>query len=121
MSPENGAILVEEIAPRLKAVVPHIKTVGCEDGEELYADGLAMAAHMLNGLEARGKQVTPGNIVFYTALHLRSGRRSTGGGRTDAMASSTQLDHSSMMLSLETEVGFDEEVGEPVRLEEMLA
>ena len=47
MSPTAGAVLLEEIAPRLKAVVPYIKTVGCEDSEELYADGLAMAAYML--------------------------------------------------------------------------
>jgi hypothetical protein len=36
------------------------------------------------------------------------------------MGSATQIGHNSMVLSLETEVGFDEELGEPVRLEEML-
>jgi len=121
MSPENGVVLLEEIAPRLKAVVPHIKTVGCEDSEELYADGIAMAAKLLDGLEARGKAVTPGNIVFYTALHLRSGRRSYSTGHTDVMGSATQIAGNSMVMSMETEVGFDEELGEPVRLEEMLA
>jgi len=120
MSPQSGQVLLEEIAPRLKAVVPHIKTVGCEDSEELYADGIAMAAHMLEGLEKRGKQVTPGNIVFYTTLHLRSGRRSYSTGHTDVMGSATQIGRNSMVLSFEEEVGIDDEIGTPIRLEEML-
>ena len=65
-----------------------------------------MAAQMLDGLEQRGKQVTPGNVAYYTILHLKSGRRSYSGGRTDVMGSSTQLDHSAMVLSLEEEVGY---------------
>lgn len=46
---------MEEIAPRLRTVVPHITPVGCEDSEEMYQDGLATAAKMLNDLEQRGK------------------------------------------------------------------
>ena len=112
---------MEEIAPRLRSAIPQcVKTVGCEDHEELYQDGLAMAAHMLHNLEERGKTVTPGNVAYYTLLHLKSGRRSYSTGRTDAMGSGTQIGHNSMVLSLEEEVGFDEELGEPVRLEEML-
>src|SRR4051812_11350644 len=87
MTVEAGRLLVEQIAPRLKHVVPHLKPVGCEDTEELYQDGLAMAAKMLHDLEQRGKQVTPGNICYYVTLHLKSGRRSHGSGRTDALAS----------------------------------
>src|SRR5947207_3140686 len=98
MSLQAGLVLVEEIAPRLKTVVPHIKTVGAEDSEELYQDGLAMAAKMLHDLEQRGKDVTPGNICYYVTLHLKSGRRSYSGGRTDVMGSGTQLDHSSCVL-----------------------
>src|SRR5205823_6377173 len=56
----------------------------------------------------------------YTLLHLKSGRRSGGSGRTDALASTTQLDHKSCVLSLETEVGYDPELDEPIRLGEML-
>jgi len=120
MSPESGFVLMEEIAPRLKAVIPHIKKVGAEDSEELFQDGLALAAKMLHDLEARGKQVTPGNVAYYTLLHLKSGRRSHSSGRTDAMSSGGQLDGKSCVLSLETEVGYDPELDEPVRLEEML-
>lgn len=40
--------------------------------------------------------------------------------RTDVMAPGSQLNGKSCVLSFEEEVGFDEELGEPVRLEEML-
>jgi hypothetical protein len=120
MSPQAGLVLMEEIAPRLKTVVPYIKAVGCEDAEELFQDGLAMAARMLDQLEQRGKQVTPGNVAYYVTLHLRSGRRSHGCGRTDALASTTQLDHKSVVLSLEEEVGYDPELDEAIRLGDLL-
>jgi len=119
MLPQAGVVLME-IAPRLRSAIPGVRKVGAEDDEELLQDGLAMAAEMLHNLGNRGKSVTPGNIAYYCLLHLKSGRRSYSGGRTDVMGSGTQLDHSSMVLSLETEVGFDEELAEPVRLEEML-
>jgi len=79
-----------------------------------------MAAAMLHNLEKRKKKVTPGNVAYYCILHLRSGRRSTGNSRADVMASGTQMSHRSCVLSLETEVGYDPELDEPVRLEEML-
>src|SRR5205823_6856085 len=53
-------------------------------------------------------------------LHLRSGRRSHSSGRTDAMASTTQLDHKSCVLSLETEVAYDPELDEAIRLGDLL-
>jgi len=121
MSPQAGIVLMEEIAPRLRSAIPQcVRAVGCEDGEELYQDGLAMAAHMLDGLEKRGKQVTPGNVAYYTLLHLKSGRRSYSTGSSDVMGSRTQMALHSVVLSLETEVGWDGEIDEPVRLEEML-
>src|SRR5438874_9159511 len=120
MSPQAGLVLVQEIAPRLKSVVPHIKPVGGEDSEELYQDGLAMAAKMLDQLEQRGKQVTPGNVCYYVTLHLRSGRRSYSSGRTDVMAAGTQLDHKSSVLSFEEEVGYDPELDEAIRLGDLL-
>jgi len=122
MSPNAGVVLLEEIAPRLRSAIPHVvKPVGAEDHEELIQDGITMAAQMLHALELRGKVVTPGNVAYYCILHLKSGRRSTGSGRTDALASSTQLDDKSTVLSLETEVGYDPELDEPIRLGEMLS
>ena len=112
---------MEEIAPRLKAVIPHVKPVGCEDAEELFQDAMCVAAQMLHNLEARGKQVTPGNICYYVTLHMKSGRRSYSAGRTDAMGSGTQLDHKSCVLSFEEPAGIDPETGEEIPLGEMLA
>ena len=121
MSPQAGLVLVQEIAPRLRSAIPQcVRKVGAEDDEELLQDGLTMAAQMLDNLEERGKSVTPGNVAYYTLLHLKSGRRSYSGGRTDVMGSSTQLDHSSMVLSFEEVVGFNEELGEPITLGELL-
>jgi hypothetical protein len=120
MTVEAGRLLVEEIAPRLKTATAYIKPVGSEDQEELYQDGLALAAKMLHDLELRGKTVTPGNVAYYIMLHLKSGRRSYGCGRTDAMFSSTQLDGKSSVLSFETEIGYDPELDEPIRLGDLL-
>jgi len=121
MSPQSGLVLVQEIEPRLRSAIPQcVHKVGAEDDEELLQDGLTMAAEMLHNLEIRGKQVTPGNVAYYCLLHLRSGRRSYSGGRTDVMGSGTQLDHSSMVLSFEEEVGFDPDLGEPITLGELL-
>ncbi len=35
-----------------------------------------MAARLLARARANGKTVTPGNIAYYTMLHIRCGRRS---------------------------------------------
>src|SRR5579862_1256904 len=121
MSPEAGFVLMREIAPRLRSAIPNVvKVVGCEDHEELIQDGLTMAAQMLHSLEERGKVVTPGNVAYYCILHLKSGRRSQSGTRTDALAPGTQLDHHSSVMSLETEVGYDPELDEPIHLGELL-
>ena len=114
-------MLLEQIAPRLKAAVPYIKTVGAEDKEELYQDGLCMAAHLLEVNERNGKQVPACSVAYYVCLHLRSGRRSHSANRTDVFSSGTQLDGKTAVLSMETEVGFDPETMEPIRLGEFLS
>ena len=121
MSPEAGTVLLEQIAPRLKMAVPYIKTVGCEDREELYQDGLCMAAHLLEANERNGKHVAASSVAYYTVLHLKSGRRSHSANRTDVFSSGTQLDRKVAVLSMETEVGFDPETMEPIRLGEFLS
>lgn len=94
MSPQSCALLLEEIAPRLRSAIPRcVQTIGAEDAEELVQDSIVQAAKMLLSVEKEGKTVTPGNIAYYAILHMKSGRRSSGCGRTDALASSTQLDH----------------------------
>ena len=106
MSPQAGVVLMQEIAPRLRSAIPQcVNKVGAEDDEEIFQDGLCMAAKLMDGLEKRGKQVTPGNVAYYTLLHLKSGRRSYSTGHTDVMGSATQIAHNSMVLSMEEEVG----------------
>ncbi len=122
MSPTAGTLLVDEIAPRLRATIPKsVLKVGAEDDEELMQEAITMAAQMLHRVEQQGKAVTPGNIAFYVTLHMKSGRRSHTSGRTDAMACGTQLDAKSCLLSMETEVGYDPEIDAPIDLGSLLA
>jgi hypothetical protein len=113
---------MEEIAPRLRNIIPHaVKPVGHEDSEELVQDSIVVAAQMLHNLEQRGKQVTAGNVCYYVTLHMKSGRRSYGSGRTDVMSCGGQLDGRSSVLSFEEPAGIDPESGEEIPLGEMLA
>jgi len=122
MSPAAGDLLVEHIAPRLRAAIPRVvKPVGAEDEEELVQDAIVVAAQMLDAVERHGKTVTPGNIAFYTILHMKSGRRSQCRSRADTMAQGTQLDHKSCVLSMEEEVGYDPELDEAITLGNLLA
>ncbi len=122
MSPSAGTLLVEEIAPRLRAAIPKsVRPVGAEDAEELVQDAITFAAQMLHRVEASGKTVTPGNIAYYAILHMRSGRRSHTAGRSDVMSAGTQLDAKSCLLSMEEEVGYDPELDEPITLGSLLA
>jgi hypothetical protein len=59
MTPHAGFMLMEEIAPRLKAASIYLPRVGADDPEELYQDGLAIAAKMLDSAERHGKEVAP--------------------------------------------------------------
>jgi hypothetical protein len=121
MSPKAGFVLLDQIEPRLRATMPYIRGVGSEDTEELLQDALTVAAKMLHDLEARGKEVTPGNVAYYTILHMKSGRRSYSAGRTDVMNAGTQLDSNSMVLSFEEPAGYDAETDEEIPLGDMLA
>jgi hypothetical protein len=122
MSPAAGEMLMGQIAPRLRSAIPkNVKTVGAEDEEELVQDAIATAAQMLDAVERNGKTVTPGNIAFYTILHMKSGRRSQCRSRADVMAQGTQLDRKSSVLSMEDEVGYDPELDEAVTLGDHLA
>ena len=122
MSPSAGDLLVEQITPRLRTLVPKsVKPVGGEDAEELLQDAITIAAQMLHRVEQTGRKFTPDNIAYYAVLHMRSGRRSQNANRTDTMAPSTQLDLKSTVLSFEEEVGYDPELDAPITLGDLLA
>jgi len=122
MSPHAGTMLVEEIAPRLRASLPYaVPKVGSEDHDELVQDATAMAARILASAEAKGKAPTPGNIAFYALRLAKAGRRSTGSTSTDVMHPGTQLRRRSHLRSLEEPVGWEDESGEPLVLGEVLS
>ena len=122
ISPKAGFVLLNQIAPRLRATIPHVvRPTGAEDAEELLQDATAMAAQMLHSLEARGKEVTVGNVRYYVTLLMKSGRRSQSANRTDVLSPGAMLDGKSCALSLEEPVGLCSETGETVALGDLLA
>lgn len=122
MSAKVGAVLLEQIAPRLRATIPHaVRPTGSEDAQELWQDAVTMAAQMLVALEARGKEVTAGNVCYYMTLLMKRGRRSQSANRTDVLAPGTLLDKKSCARSLEDPVGLCSETGDAVVLGDLLA
>ena len=58
MSPEAGWLLVDQIVPRLRAVIPRsVLCVGSEDHEELVQDATCLAARIMHNGEQKGKRV----------------------------------------------------------------
>ena len=113
MSPKAKRLLVEQIAPRMKATIRGIPRVGSEDEEELYQDGLALAAKMLDNAERNGKEVSAGNIAYYASRQMATGRRSNYGGRTDVLSPAAQLDGHSRLTSLQQQdLAWDADTGE---------
>ena len=112
MSPQAGYILQDQVVPCLRSAIPNVcHCVGSEDAQELIQDSIAMAAKLMHNVEAAGKTVTPGNIAYYTIMHIKSGRRSTGSSVVDVMGSGTQLKGNARLNSLEEVVASNEECG----------
>jgi hypothetical protein len=102
MSPRASWLLVNEIIPRIAAVVPRcVPHIGTEDTEEIVQDASAMAARMLSYAENNGKQVTAGNIAFYTLQHMKSGRRFGGNRTVDVFGTAAQLQGHSRLSSFD--------------------
>lgn len=112
MSPQAGCLLVEHIAPRLRVTSRCLPQIGADDADELYQDGLAIAAKMLDSAERNGRKVTAGNIAWYAGKQLANGRRSTYGGRADALSPAAQLDGHAQLTPLQAVVVHDPDAGE---------
>ena len=121
MSPQAGWILQEEVVRRLRSSIQSVRQVGAEDPEELIQDATCMAAQMMHRNELRNKQVTPGNIAYYTIQHLKSGRRSSGSSTADVFGTGTQLNGSSRINSLSEPVATDEAGHEIFELHDILS
>ena len=106
MSPKAGQLLLDGVRPIIRASLAKgaVKTMGCEDLQELEADGMAQAANMLESAELAGKEVSPNSVAFYVLQALRSGRRFGCASRTDAMSPATQLDGHVALVSMDEPV-----------------
>ena len=71
--------------------------------------------------DRRGKEITAGNITFYTIAKLRCGRRSTGSSVVDVHASRTQLNGTTRLTSLEDVAAIDEETGGEIYFHDILS
>jgi DNA-directed RNA polymerase specialized sigma24 family protein len=122
MSPAAQELFMSQIAPILVATVPRVVIpVGAEDADELVQDALVAACEAVHRLEKRGKQIIPKSVAYYTIQRLKSGRRSTGAGRTDVMSPGCQLDGNAGVSSLEEPVLVNEEDNENFTLGDTLA
>ena len=122
MSPQAAWILKEEVAPRLRSAIPrNVNLIGSEDYEELVQDSICMAAKLLQNAENQNKQVTPGNISYYTILHMKSGRRSHGYSNADVLGSATQLNGRSSTSSFDEPVTEADEWGEEFTVNDVLS
>ena len=122
MSPETGELLLQEVAPRIRSAVPYcVRTVGCEDHEEIIQDTICMAAKLYDNAEKAGKQVTPGNIAYYAIQHAKSGRRAYGQSKTDPLHPSTQLNGRARLSCFEDAVKTEEGSEEPMLLTEVFS
>jgi DNA-directed RNA polymerase specialized sigma24 family protein len=122
MSPAAQELSMSQIAPILVATVPRVVIpVGAEDADELVQDALVAACEAVHRLEKRGKQIIPKSVAYYTIQRLKSGRRSTGAGRTDVMSPGCQLDGNAGVSSLEEPVLVNEEDNENFTLGDTLA
>jgi hypothetical protein len=112
MSPQAGWLLVDQVVPRLKAVIPRsVLTVGVEDSQELVQDATCLAGRILHNAEAKGKRISPSNAAYYAIQHCKSGRRSVGHSCADVHGSGTQLQGKSSLESMEQVVAEDQESG----------
>jgi DNA-directed RNA polymerase specialized sigma24 family protein len=123
MSPQAGWLLVDQIVPRLKAVIPRsVLCIGSEDHEELVQDATCMAARIMHNGEQKGKRIPHQSAAYYAIQHCKSGRRAVGHSSSDVHGSATQLNGRSRLESMEEVVAFAEENGgEIFELHDVLA
>jgi hypothetical protein len=122
MSPRAGYLLIHQVVPRLRAVIPRsVQTVGCENHEELVADATCMAAKIMDQAENNGKAVAASSVAYYAIQHSKAGRRAVGHSSCDVHGTATQLHGRSRLESLEEVVAVDEITGGEVYLYDVLS
>jgi len=92
------------------------------DGAERNGKSVVQSPSKVKGkYRKQAKEVTCGNISYYTIQKLKTGRRSTGASCSDVLGSATQLYGRSRLSSLDSEAGSMDDVGEPLTLHDVLA
>lgn len=116
-------VLVGKVVPLIMAAIKRgaVKAVGSEDPEELVAEATAIAASTLDSCESRGKPVSPNSLAYYAIQSLKTGRRSGGGSRFDAMSPGAQLDRRVTLSSMDEQIGQDVESDNEITLHDCLA
>jgi hypothetical protein len=111
MTATAGLLLTDHILPLIASAIARgaVKPVGTDDVEELQAEGIALAAALLDSAEARGKQVSASSVAFYALQGLKSGRRSGYAGRADAMSAAAILDGAVHIRSMDAAMQPDED------------
>lgn len=124
MSPQAAFLLQTQVVPRLRSAIPNVVAfIGSENAEELVQDGAAIAARIMHNAEragkkvvrsargGRGREITAGNVAYYTIEKLRSGRRSAGSTVADVHGAGTQIKGNARLTSLDEVAAVDEESG----------
>src|SRR5437667_11883548 len=78
MSPQTGELLVNEVAPRIRSSLVGVNKIGSEDPEELEQDAVAMAAGLLESIEAGGSRSRPGMVRYSGINKIGQGRATQG-------------------------------------------
>ena len=117
MSPEAGWLLVDQIVPRLRAVIPRsVLCVGCRGSRRTGPGRYVFGGRIMHNGEQKGKRVPHSSAAYYALQHCKSGRRSVGHSCSDVHGSSTQLNGRSRLESMEEVVAVNEETGGEIYL-----
>ena len=111
MTATAGMLLVNRILPLIAAAIAKgaVKATGCEDREELVAEGCALAAKALESLEVRGKDVPANSVAFYAIERLKGGRRSGYAGKADVLSAAATISGRVNVHSMDQSVGVAED------------
>ena len=109
MSPTAGMLLLNRIMPLIAAAIARglVKPVGCEDKEELIAEGRALAAQSLESAERRGKAVPASSVAYYAIERLKAGRRSGYAGQCDVLSAGAAVSGRVQVRSMDEGIGVD--------------
>jgi len=117
-----SSIVQDQIIPRLRSAVPKsVRCVGAEDSQDLISEGTVMAFKAVSRLQEQGRlyTVAPSSTAFYIIQKLKSGRRASGTSSVDVYGSSTQLNGSASLLSLNEVVS--EDSSETLELQDVIS